>query len=487
MSQPAGVARPATAVLLCTALGACAARPAPAPHPAQSTIDTLALRAHTFFLASDLLLGRATGSEGAALAARYIEAQCRGLGLAPVDGAYAHPVPLESVTPVADSTWLDVGGERFALSDDFLITAGVQAALHGFQGPPVYAGMADDIRAHPESLPPLDGRVAIVGGTIRRDAADLLADRGAVGIIQVVNDAATYALYVASRGQTLTLTAAPGVVSSFYPTLPTVLVGPRTVSALRAALRAERPVELTVTFATRPLPARNVGCLLRGDAAAERDTAIAFTAHFDHLGVSIPDASGDSIYNGFSDNAAGVAMLLAIGKAIREGPRGALRHSVLFLFFTGEERGLLGSDYFVAHPFYPLERIRAVINLDAGAPPARPWTWRLAGGTNNPLGTLATDVAAAQGWSATTSPATANSDYFPFARRDVPAIFIVPGPAPYEGLSVDSSQALRHRWDRYHQPSDAFYEDFPFIGLQRYAEYAYRIALAVDREGGGRP
>jgi len=487
MSQPAGAARPAAALLFCAALAGCAARPAPAPSPWHGGIDTLALRAHTFFLASDLLLGRATGSEGAALAALYIEAQCRGLGLAPVDGAYTHPVPLESVTPVSDSTWLDIGGERFALSDEVLITAGVRAALHGFRGPPVYAGTADHIRAHPESLPPLDGRVAIVGGTVRRDAADLLASRGVVGIVQVVDDAATFALYVASRGQKLTLTADSGVVSSFYTTLPSVLVGPRTVPALRAALRAGRPVELTVTFTTRPLPARNVACLLPGDAAAERDTAIALTAHLDHLGISIPDASGDSIYNGFSDNAAGVAMLLAIGKAIREGPRGALHHSVLFLFFTGEERGLLGSDYFVAHPSYPLDRIRAVINLDAGAPPARPWTWRVAGGTNNPLGALAADVAAAQGWSITTSPPTANSDYFPFARRGVPAIFIIPGPAPYEGLSADSSQALRRRWDRYHQPSDAFYEDFSFIGLQRYAEYAYRIAVAVDGKDGGRP
>jgi hypothetical protein len=484
MSQPAAAARSATIVFICAALAGCAARPLPTPYPSRDTVDTLALRAHTYYLASDLLLGRATGSEGAALAALYIEAQCRGLGLVPVDGAYTHRVPLESITARRDSSWLDIGGQRFIPSDDFLISSGVKVALHGFRGPPVYAGTEDGIRAHPESLPPLDGRVAVVGGTLRREGANLLASRGAVGLVQVVDDSATFALYVASRGATLTLVADSSVVSSFFPVLPAVIVGPGMIPALRDALRAQRPVELAVTFATRPLPAENVTCLLPGADAGERDTAIAFTAHFDHLGVSVPDASGDSIYNGFSDNAAGVAMLLAIGKAIRDGPRGALRHSVLFLFFTGEERGLLGSDYFVAHPAYPLDRIRAVINLDAGAPPAPPWTWRLAGGTNNPLGALGVDVAAAQGWSATTSPATANSDYFPFVRHDVPAIFIVPGPAPYEGLSADSSQALRRRWDRYHQPGDAFYEDFPFTGLQRYAEYAYRIALAVDRTGG---
>jgi Zn-dependent M28 family amino/carboxypeptidase len=124
--------------------------------------------------------------------------------------------------------------------------------------------------------------------------------------------------------------------------------------------------------------------------------------------------------------------------------------------------------------------MRALINLDAGAPPAPPWTWRLAGGEDNPLGDLARDVASAQGWSATVSAATANSDYFPFARMGVPAVFIVPGPAPYQGLSADSSQALRRRWDHYHLPADRYDDAFPFRGLQRYAEYALSIAEAVD-------
>jgi Peptidase family M28 len=487
MPQPVGPVRPAAVFLACVTAAACAPAPARPPAPSGSAIDTLALRAHTYFLSSDLLLGRATGSPGAAFAALYIEAQCRGLGLEPVAGSYAHTVPLESAEPRADSSWLDIAGRRLVPSEDFLITSGVRATLHGFRGQPVYVGTADDIRQHPESLPALDGMIAVVGGTVRTDAADLLAERGAAGMIQVVDDSAAFALYVASRGKRLTLIDEPDVPSSFFPSLPAVLAGPGAVPSLRAALRAHSSVELAAAFVQRRLPAENVACLLPGTDASRRDTAIALTAHFDHLGVSVPDASGDSIYNGFSDNAAGVAMLLALAKAIREGPGGALRHGVLLLFFTGEEAGLLGSDYFVARPAFPLERIRAVINLDAGAPPARPWTWRLAGGTNNPLGDLGVDVAAARGWSATTSEATANSDYFPFARRGVPAIFIVPGPAPYEGLSADSSQALRRRWDRYHQPGDAFYEDFPFIGLQRYAEYAYRIVLAVDRGETRRP
>jgi hypothetical protein len=65
----------------------------------------------------------------------------------------------------------------------------------------------------------------------------------------------------------------------------------------------------------------------------------------------------------------------------------------------------------------------------------------------------------------------------------VPAVFLIPGSAPYQGLSADSSQALRRRWDRYHQPADAYDDAFPFAGLQRYAEFALRLGEALD----GRP
>src|SRR5206468_10143209 len=113
------------------------------------------------------------------------------------------------------------------------------------------------------------------------------------------------------------------------------------------------------------------------------------------------------------------------------------------------------------------------INLDAGAPPGRPWSWRIAVAERGaPLTRLAQDVAADRGWSVTTSPATPNSDYYPFARSGVPAIFIIPGTAPYQGLSADSSQALRRRWDHYHEPADEWSPDFPFAGLGRYAEFA---------------
>jgi hypothetical protein len=472
---------PTRLVAVAAVLAACAPpRPAAPPAPLTSPIDTLAIRAHTFFLADDLLLGRGTGTPGADVAALYIEAQCRALGLRPLDGGYRLPVPLDEVAFAPEDTWLEVDGRRFRWFEDFLVTGGTPDALHGFTGPAAVVGSAEDVRQAGDRLPRLDGRVAVIAGVARADVAAILARQGAVGIVQVVGDTEGYRTYTASRGRTMTMHRDGAITSSFHPDLPAVLVGPAVLQGLRSP---EARIEVRVAHDRRPIRAENVACLLPGTDRARRDTVIAFSAHHDHLGVSVPDAAGDSIYNGFSDNAAGVAMLLAIADALRHAPGGGLAYGTLFLFFTAEERGLFGSDYFVARPAWPLERIRAVINLDAGAPPARPWAWRVAGGEGTPLGALARDVAAERGWGVTLSPATPNSDYYPFARMGVPAIFLIPGSAPYQGLSADSSQALRRRWDRYHQPADAYYEDFPFSGLQRYAEFALRIAEALD---GGR-
>jgi hypothetical protein len=462
----------------------CGPRPSGPPIP-RWAIDSLALRAHTAFLSSDLLEGRGTGGRGAAVAAAYLAAQCRELGLAPLGDHYLLDVPLESATPRPAETALRVvrGSDTtaFRVGDDFLVIGGLPSALRSFRGTPVYLGTADDIRGLADSLPDLHGKVVLSGGVLRPDLAGRVAARGPAGIVSLTADSGSYRLYRASRGDALTLLADSSVPSSFHLPVPTLVVAPHVVPALAAAIREGGTVHARLAFDRRPIPAWNVACFLPGRDQRVGQEVIALAAHYDHLGIGPPDERGDSIYNGFSDNAAGVAMLLAAARAVRARPPGALRHGLALLFFTGEERGLLGSDHFVAHPPVPLDRIRAVINLDAGAPPAKPWNWRVAGGDGTALGRIAADAAAIRGWAATLSPATPNSDYFPFARTGVPAIFLIPGTGAYEGLSADSSQALFRRWDRYHQADDEYHDEFPFAGMQRYAEYALLVAQEVDR------
>ena len=130
-------------------------------------------------------------------------------------------------------------------------------------------------------------------------------------------------------------------------------------------------------------------------------------------------------------------------------------------------------------------RTVAGINLDAGSPPAPSVHWRIAGGDRSTLGAAAVEVARRAGWEAQTSPATPNSDYFPLLRIGIPAVFLVPGPGAFEGMTAEESNALARRWDTYHQPANHWFRDFPFSGLVRYAEYALRLGFEVG--SGPRP
>ena len=465
------------------------------PVEAQLPIDTLSMRAQTYFLSHDLLQGRATGTIGAELAAEYIASECRELGLVPAGSTYTQPIALEEATIERGTSLTLVRlGRRaeFGYSSEFTPNIGSSSSLISFQGPAVYVGLANEIAADRAVHLDLDGVVAVAAGPrLSIDAADVLRSRGAVGVVQLLTDENTYLRYLEALGTKRLFHEDSSIRSSLLPSLPSVLAGPRLSRTLVAGAVQGNDirlgplgvnVELEIVRSTRAVTARNVVCLLPGKDEFASDTAIAFSAHFDHLGiVSPPDTAGDDLYNGFADNAVGVAMLLGIARAMAFDRANPTRHSLLFLFFDAEERGLLGSDYYVAKPYWPLERTRAVINIDAGAPPGLLVNWSLSGVDSTGLGNVAVDIARERGWQVTTSPAVANSDYFPFVREGIPGVFVKPGPGgAYEGLTADSSDALRHRWHHYSDPQDEWTEDFPFVGLARYAEYAYLIARALD-------
>jgi hypothetical protein len=338
----------------------------------------------------------------------------------------------------------------------------------------------------------LVGRVAVFTGPLGASAVDLvpaLSHAGVAGIVLLITDADQFHLFVRSRGDSRYFVDAAVADPVWQPGLPVLLAGPSLSGALLAGAElpaalldgtAERGFDLERTVIARigttlrDVPAANVGAMLPGSDPELRHEYVVYTAHYDHLGSGPPDASGDTIYNGFSDNAAGVAMLLAIAEHLRHAPP---PRSVLFLFFTGEERGLLGSSHFAAYPAVKLANVAGLINLDAGAPPAPPVSWRIAGG-DSPLGETARRVAEQRGWSVTLGPAAPNSDHWPFAQRGVPSIFIIPG-AEWEDTAPAARDALRRRWDRYHLPGDHWDPEFPMAGLARYAEYALLVGLEV--------
>jgi hypothetical protein len=446
----------------------------------QGSIDTTSIRAHTSVLAHDSLAGRGTGSPGAAAAARYIAAQCRAAGLEPLGDGYFLPFDLISSEIAPSGSTLRIsngdGSQTFETPGGFFPNVGRYPTNTRVAGPAVYVGGDDGL---PDGAKSPEGAIAVTIGVPRGPALERLAARGFIAALHVPTNPDNYGLIQQSRGSTRWAHADETTRSSFLPPIPSLIIDRLAMRALiQGATRTvddevvlNSRVELTVAATVSRTTVNNVGCVRRG---RDRTMITAFSAHYDHLGISTPDATGDSIYNGFSDNAAGVAMLLAIGEATQQAQP---KHDLAFLFFTGEERGLLGSDAFVHNPPLPLDRFRAVINLDAGAPPGRPTTWRIAGEENG-LRSTAVRVGESLGWTVTTSGATPNTDYYPFVRMGVPAIFVVPGTGPYDGMDQAQSDSLKNHWDGYHQAHDHWFPDFPFAGVERYARYAWAIAEA---------
>lgn len=463
-------------------------------------IDTLALREHTRFLADDRLEGRGTGTQGERVAADYIRRQLERIGArgAAADGGYFQPVPLRvaTVDDAATRVVIERDGARteYRSGTDFIVDRGGRDAFRDFSGAALFVGTAALARHALAAHERLDGQVVVLIGTLGDRAAELIPDwtrRGAAGVVYLIPERDRFDAYARGRGAERYYVDADIDEPAWQSPLPTLVAGPRLTAALLAgaplapdaldgtkpfrALPLGRRIEATIRVSERPVAAANVAALIPGRDPALRDEVVAYTAHYDHLGIGPADATGDSIYNGFSDNAAGVAMVLAIGEAFAREPPA---RSVLLLFFTGEELGLLGSAYYVAEPLIPLERTVAVINLDAGAPPAPPRSWRVAGGTMSTLGEVARHVAAGQGWKAEASGPRPNSDYWPFLHVGVPAVFLIPG-SDWEGVSRAEREALHARWDRYHQPGDEWHPDFPFSGLRRYAEFAWLLGAEV--------
>jgi hypothetical protein len=459
------------------------------------TVDTAQLRIDASVLAHDSMLGRATGSRGEAMAAAYIESRLRAMGLEPLGSAYRLTLPLLAFR-ADSSTSLRLQSEGGAIGfrhgEDFFMDRGGRDAFRAFEGNVVFAGLPEDARASVAGID-LRGRVIAIIGTMGADALELEPDwieRGVSGILEIVQDTNAFPSLRNNLGGERLAIDAPVEDPVWQSRIPRVVVGRNVTASLfenvtlpPAVLRGEgfpavvlpSRVRFEPAFDTTRIPVANIAGVIPGSDPELSGSFVAFSAHYDHLGVGAVDERGDSIYNGFTDNAAGVAMLLGIADALRTNPPA---RSVLFLFFTAEERGLLGATWFVTEPPVELDRIAALVNLDGGAPPRPPVEWRVAGNPEAPFSELAGRIITDSGWKPNVTGTAPNSDHWPFLRRGVPSVFLIPGNT-WEHTTDAERLALRERWDHYHQPADAWSVDYPFAGIARYAELAARIGLSV--------
>lgn len=208
---------------------------------------------------------------------------------------------------------------------------------------------------------------------------------------------------------------------------------------------------------------------------------IGITAHLDHLGVGAPDASGDSIYNGFLDAALPMAMVLDVARRYARSPGD---RALVVMFFNLEEQRLLGSKALLERPDADaiVSRLRLLIGVDAGSPAGEAVEWQLMGGLPPHAGArLADSLARVRGWTTTAAAARPISDVFLFSQKGVPILFPIPGKR-WKGYTEGERDEAMKRFDHYHQPSDEWRPDFPLVGTASYAEWLWTmVETATDR------
>jgi Zn-dependent M28 family amino/carboxypeptidase len=267
------------------------------------------------------------------------------------------------------------------------------------------------------------------------------------------------------------------------------------LAALRASAlsRDFRPVPLKASIAVkvknevREIHSANVVAKIEGSDRELRNEYVIYSGHWDHMG-----RQGENIFHGASDNASGTAGVLELAHAFTALPARPKR-TVIFLFTTAEERGLLGAKYYVQHPLYPLAKTAANINLDYFSN----WGWgktkdfSILGMGMSSLDDLVKEAVARQGRVVTgdTDPVEGfywRSDHVEFAMGGVPSLASSPG-IDFVGKPAGYGEQKRSEYIRndYHKPTDQVKADWDLTGavedLQVLLEVGYRVAQTAER------
>jgi Zn-dependent M28 family amino/carboxypeptidase len=523
-----------------------AASGGPVPAPALNAITTEGLLKHIRLLASDEFEGRAPASAGEQKTIDYLVKTCRAMKLQPgnPDGTYLQKVALWGITSGESKISIKSGASDFPLAaGDYRVASsqpkpaidipesqivfagyGIVAREYGWddykgldvKGKAVVILAGDPPVPDPSDPSKLDPKL-FLGPELSfygrpGSKADLAHSRGATAIITILGGPA-------SRFPTRPPGAGAG--PNHYINRETMIVRDASstdhiaatvsltndkavklfaasgldLNALRdsALSRKFKPVTLKATLSgaihhqVREIDTNNVVAKIEGSDPALRNEYVIYSGHWDHMG-----RQGDHIYHGASDNASGTAGVLELAHAFSELPKPPKR-TVVFLWPTAEERGLLGAKYYVQHPLYPLAKTVANINLDYFSN----WGWgktkdlSILGLGMSSLDNLTKEAAARQGRVVTgdTDPVEGfywRSDHVEFSMAGVPSLATSPG-IDYVGKPAGWGDQKRQEYIRsdYHKPTDQIKPGWDLSGavqdLQVLVEVGYRVAQSPAR------
>jgi len=499
---------------------------------AAEAITDEAYRSQVQGLSADELEGREPGSEGEQKTAEYLEKEFLELGMQPVAGGdFRQDVALVEITASGQnlSFTRGAGGMTLAAGDDMvLVSRRVQPAVsvagsevvfvgYGINAPEYgwndYAGI--DMRGKTALILVNDPGFATGEEALFRGRAMTYHGRWTYKYEEAARQGAAAAIIVhetapASYDWDVVRTGWSG--PQFYLDSPdgnagrSALEGWITESRARqlmevagrdfdamkaaAAKRGFRAVPLGITAtgsvrnSIRHRRSPNFAGVMPGKDRP--DEYVLYVAHWDHLGIdAAPD--GDRIYNGAVDNATGVAGILMIARAFRDMLPGPSR-SVMFLAVTAEESGLLGSEYYVAHPLVPLGKTAAVINLDALNPLGRARDLEVVGFGASDLEDLLADAAKSQRreLAPDSKPEAGEyyrSDQFNFAKAGVPSLYVQSGTTLRDGPDGTGKARLAdYDANRYHKPGDEYSDAWDVSGSIEDLRLLFEVGARVANE-----
>jgi len=505
-----------------------------------ATFSTQRLSRHVQTLGSDAFEGRGPATAGETKTIAYLSQQFAAAGLQPggdlVGGKrlWTQAVPLlksEIVSAPKISIWNIDAGQDLTQGDQIAVRSPLngQTAIHLDKVPLVFVGYGvsapergwDDFKGVDVkgkllvvliNDPDFEGGEGSFGGKVMTYYGrwtykyEEAARRGAAGVLIVhETDPASYGWNTVKNSNTNTMfdivrqdpaATHTGFESWIQRDLAVELFrgsGLDFEQAKQAAKRKDfRPIPLRavlnadITARSETITSHNVLGIVRGSKYP--DETVIYTAHWDHLGIGQPDATGDRIYNGAIDNGTGLAQLIEQGRAFAHGPRP--QRSVVFMAVTAEEKGLLGSEYYAANPIYPAAKTAGVINTDVLGVlgPARDFSVR--GNQKFGLLDMLVEEAAKRGRRFTPDPHPETggffrSDHFTMAKVGVPALSFTPGQDLVKGgVAREEAWSKNYTATMYHQPADEYSPTWDFTGMAQDAELLHGVGerLANSRD-----
>jgi hypothetical protein len=501
------------------------------PAPDMPVFTPERVEATVRFLADDLFEGRDTGSVGHEITARYVASRFAELGLKPAgdDGSYLQRITLQQTDRGTTPGVVTISGpggteQSWTHATDVLVGLSANEPRLDISAPMVFVGYGiENKRLGINDYAGLDvkGKIVVTlrgfpKGMPSEEAAHLAATKrqaaqahGAIAMISIgtllsnqIRPWKRSLLF--ANGSSFDWVGADGKAFDEAPKIRVTaeLNDPAVIAAFAGASRtldevraiADKPggrpkgfalrtrVRIQNESVTRRVTSPNVVAILPGSDPKLKDEYVVLSAHLDHLGLVAAkpgDKPGtDLINNGALDNAAGVATMIEVARASATAASRP-RRSLIFIATTGEEKGLIGADYYARHPSVPITSIVGNVDLDMPLLLYRFTDVTAFGADHSTLGPIVAKAVEPMGVKLSPDPMPeqsvfVRSDHYMFVKQGVPAIFLATG----FGNGGDKHWA-EFLSGAYHHPDDDMNQKIDWVSGARFAEANYRIMRAM--------